>query len=203
MARHYAPSIIFIDEIDAISRQRGNGNEHEADRRIKSALFSEMDGIHSSTGAENGAGEQSRVVVLATTNVPWDLDDAMRRRLEKRIYVPLPELEARKKLVQLCLKGVNVDASVDISAVAAASEGYSGADIRMVCREAAMAPMRRMIEGKSASEIVRMRNEGMLKTPPPLSQEDFEEAFRRIKASVNSGAQVQRYKEWERQFGSV
>ena len=74
------------------------------------------------------------IMVLGATNHPWDLDDAMRRRLEKRIYIPLPDHETRKQLLEINLKEVPVDDDVDLNSIATQLEGYSGSDITSVCR---------------------------------------------------------------------
>ena len=152
LARHHAPSIVFFDEVDALVSTRGAAGEHEASRRLKSELLSQMDGVPSS-----GATASEMVVVLATSNKPWDLDEAMRRRLERRIYVPLPDEPARLAMLMIHLKGLQLADDVDLPALAARTAGYSGADLQLVCRDASMMPMRRMVEGKSPAEIVELQ----------------------------------------------
>jgi len=73
-------------------------------------------------------------MVLGATNHPWDLDDAMRRRLEKRIYIPLPDIDTRKQLLEINLRGVQYAPDVDLALIADKLEGYSGSDITGVCR---------------------------------------------------------------------
>ena len=99
MARHHAPTTVFFDEIDSIAGARGGDGEHEASRRVKTELMVQMDGVSTAAAedsdAADGAGADPKpkpktVIVLAATNRPWDLDEALRRRLEKRIYIPLP-----------------------------------------------------------------------------------------------------------------
>merc|ERR1711920_1101343 len=108
MARFYAPTTIFFDEIDALGSKRGDASEHEASRRVKAELLVQMDGVTSTETAPDEPGaEPARpklVMVLAATNRPWDLDEALRRRLEKRIYIPLPAVEGRKHLFDINLK---------------------------------------------------------------------------------------------------
>lgn len=88
MARFYAPTTIFIDEVDSIGSKRGDG-EHEASRRVKAELLVQMDGVNSSSSSNaNEETEDKKIVmVLGATNHPWDLDEALRRRFEKRVCI--------------------------------------------------------------------------------------------------------------------
>ena len=114
-----------------------------------------MDGMGSAGGGGGGADEI--VMVLATTNKPWDLDDAMRRRLERRIYVPLPSEAERREMLDIHLHGATLSDDVDLGALAQRTAGYSGADLQLACRDASMMPMRRMVDGKSPDEIVKLQ----------------------------------------------
>ena len=176
MACHYAPSIIFFDEIDALCSKRGSSNEHEASRRMKSELFALMDGIQTS--------QDKRVIVLATTNRPWDLDEALLRRLEKRVYVAMPTDQARVNMFEKHLKDCKIAEDIDYEEFASMTINYSGADIRNVCRDAAMAPMRRLIDGKSASELKEIQsNVDSIKSSSTfeLKRDDVIKSINRIK----------------------
>jgi ATP-dependent 26S proteasome regulatory subunit len=193
LARHYAPSTIFFDEIDAIMMTRGSSTEHESSRRLKSELLSQIDGINSNEG-------NALVMILATTNKPWDLDEAMRRRLEKRIYIPLPDEKTREKMFRLFLKDMDVDFNISYTDLAKMSEGFSGADIHLLCRDASMRPLRREISDKNAEQILEMKEKGSLNLR--LLAEDFTEAFKSINPSVST-KELSRYEEWMKEFGSV
>ena len=159
MARFYAPSTIFFDEIDSIASQRGATGEHEGSRRVKSELLIQMDGVSSTQGESNDDSSNSnsngdeqkhkplrRVIVLAATNMPWDLDEALRRRLEKRIYIALPSQKGRKELISINMRGVEMAEDVDLDVLAKAMDGYSGSDISNVCRDGAMKALRRVLD---------------------------------------------------------
>ncbi|XP_055905632.1 katanin p60 ATPase-containing subunit A-like 1 isoform X2 [Eupeodes corollae] len=191
MARFYAPSTIFIDEIDSLCSRRGSESEHEASRRVKSELLVQMDGVDSE--------EASKVVmVLAATNFPWDIDEALRRRLEKRIYIPLPTDDGREVLLKINLREVKIDDSVNLSKIAKKLEGYSGADITNVCRDASMMSMRRKIAGLKPEEIRQLATE---EVDLPVSSQDFAEAIAKCNKSV-SKADLEKYEKWMKEFGS-
>lgn len=194
MARCYSPSIIFIDEIDSLCTQRGAEGEHEASRRVKSELLVQIDGCHSSEG-----GERQHVVVLAATNFPWDIDEALRRRLEKRIYIPLPQREERLELLHINLKGIDIEPNVNFDVVAGKLGGYSGDDITNICRDAAMNGMRRKIAGKTPAEIREMSKDDMKE---PITMEDFIQAINKINPSV-AQKDVTRHEEWLKVYGSI
>jgi len=135
MAREQKPSIIFIDEVDSLTSSRSD-NESESARRIKTEFLIQMQGV----GNDNDG-----ILVLGATNIPWVLDSAIRRRFEKRIYIPLPEEAARFTMFKLHMGetpcGLN---DQDYRELAQNTDGYSGADIALVVRDALMQPVRRV-----------------------------------------------------------
>lgn len=196
LARAYAPSTIFIDEIDSLCNARGASGEHESSRRVKSELLVQVDGVNNSSAGE----DRKLVMVLAATNFPWDIDEALRRRLEKRIYIPLPNFESRKELIRINLKSVEVAADVDIDEVARRAEGYSGDDLTNVCRDASLNGMRRKIAGKTRDEIKNMSKDEISKDPVAMC--DFVEALNKVQPSV-SAADIERHEKWFAEFGSA
>merc|ERR1712232_1432397 len=181
MGRAKVPSILFFDEIDSLLSQRGGSAEHEASRRFKSEFLIHLDGLLSDVGDSQG-----HLLVLATSNSPWDLDEALRRRLEKRIFIPLPDEEARRQMFASHLRDAQVCA-----------------DVHLICRDAAMEPMRRAVNGLSPAQLISLRNEGRL-TPDSLaiSMNDFNAALRSIQPSV-AAADCDRYMRWGEEFGST
>ncbi|GMF16056.1 unnamed protein product [Phytophthora lilii] len=150
LARHHAPSTIFLDEIDSIMGQRdsgGGGQEHEASRRMKTELLIQMDGL---------AKTDDVVFVLAASNLPWDLDAAMLRRLEKRVLVDLPSADARQALFASLLEPYT-PSSFNFDEAVRQTDGYSGADIKLVAKEACMAPVRRLMEKLEAADSSQPR----------------------------------------------
>ncbi|XP_059607752.1 katanin p60 ATPase-containing subunit A1 [Phlebotomus argentipes] len=192
MARFHAPSTIFIDEIDSLCAARGNDSEHEASRRFKAELLIQMDGLNVSSN------DDKIIMVLAATNHPWDIDEAFRRRFEKRIFIGLPNEETRSALLKLCLKGVNVSGSLDTSVISDQLKGFTGSDISNICRDAAMMTIRRKITGCSPSEIRQIRRE---EVDLPITTQDFRDAMARTRKSVSMN-DVARFEKWMDEFGS-
>uniref|UniRef100_A0A8C9WQD4 Katanin p60 ATPase-containing subunit A1 n=1 Tax=Scleropages formosus TaxID=113540 RepID=A0A8C9WQD4_SCLFO len=196
MARFYAPTTIFIDEIDSICSRRGTLDEHEASRRVKSELLVQMDGVG---GAMENDDPSKMVMVLAATNFPWDIDEALRRRLEKRIYIPLPTAKGRAELLKINLREVEVAPDVDLAIIAEKIQGYSGADITNVCRDASMMAIRRHIEGLAPAEIRALSKDALKMS---VTMEDFELSLKKISKSVST-ADLQKYESWMAEFGSA
>ncbi|XP_047327410.1 katanin p60 ATPase-containing subunit A1 [Impatiens glandulifera] len=198
LARAYAPSTIFIDEIDSLCNARGASGEHESSRRVKSELLVQVDGVNASSPGEDGT--RKLVMVLAATNFPWDIDEALRRRLEKRIYIPLPNFESRKELIKINVRTVEVSSDVDIDEVARQTEGYSGDDLTNVCRDASLNGMRRKIAGKTRDEIKNMSKDEI--SNDPIAMCDFLEAIAKVQTSV-SATDIERHEKWFQEFGSA
>ncbi|XP_070816435.1 vacuolar protein sorting-associated protein 4B-like [Chaetodon trifascialis] len=145
LAREHKPSIIFIDEIDSLCSSRSE-NESEAARRIKTEFLVQMQGV----GNDNDG-----ILVLGATNIPWTLDSAIRRRFEKRIYIPLPEQHARSSMFKLHLGSTPSNLmEEDFVTLGKRTEGYSGADISIIVRDALMQPVRKV---QSATHFKKVR----------------------------------------------
>ncbi|CAM9873800.1 unnamed protein product [Heterosigma akashiwo] len=146
LAREAGNAIIFIDEVDSLCSSRSEG-ENESARQIKTEFLVQMDGVQASAARE-GAGP-GRVLVLGATNVPWELDAAIRRRFEKRVYIPLPEGPARARMFQIHIGDTpNTLTEEDFERLGEMSEGYSGSDISVLIREALYEPVRKCQQAK-------------------------------------------------------
>ncbi|VDK32362.1 unnamed protein product [Taenia asiatica] len=206
MARFHAPSTIFLDELDSLMSQRGcdggstvGMSEHEGSRRMKTELLIQMDGL---------AKSDDLVFLLAASNIPWELDHAVLRRLEKRILVDLPNFDARKRMFENLLPpnqkpfrtGVpQLTAQIDYTQMAELTEGYSGSDIHLVCKEAAMNVVRKVFSVLDEAK----NNQALLQTKlrfDSITSEDVESAIRRTKPS--GMAFSDKYRIWQEKFGS-
>lgn len=135
MAREQKPSIIFIDELDSLCSSRSD-NESESSRRVKTEFLVQMQGVNN---------DNDQVLVLGATNLPWALDPAIRRRFERRIYIPLPETNARVTMFKLHIGDTNNTLNEnDFKQLGSVTEGYSGADIGVCVRDALMEPVRKV-----------------------------------------------------------
>lgn len=207
MARFYAPTTIFIDEVDSLGSKRGDSSECESSRRVKAELLVQMDGVGSasSAGANEEADEEKKkvVMVLAATNRPWDLDEALRRRFEKRVYVPLPNELGREELFKLNLDNIKVRDDIEWKKLLEATKGYSGADVANVCREAALMPMRKRLMNNEI-DIVDLVNkpEFRQEIDTPIGMEELLEALKNISKSVSEKDLVI-YEKWTNEFKSL
>lgn len=147
LARKLQPSIIFIDEIDSFLRERATG-DHEVTGMMKAEFMTLWDGLTSST---------DRIMVLGATNRPNDIDSAILRRLPKRYAVHLPNAAQREKILSLMLAATPLDKTFSITELVRKTEGYSGSDLKELCRNAAMRPVREFLRSKEGRESVAER----------------------------------------------
>ncbi|KAH0794467.1 vacuolar protein sorting-associated protein 4A [Histomonas meleagridis] len=209
--RENEPAIVFIDEIDSLLSERSE-NDSEGARRIKTEFLIQIDGVGKS---------MTGILVLAATNIPWCLDPAVRRRFEKKIYIPLPDYEARVKLITLKTEGTPSELTKEeIQEIAHLTDGYSGADINILTRDAAMAPVNRIQQAENFVEykgqlcpcnpgtpgamnmtVLQMSSEQlkMLK-PPPLTIDDFRRSLQKVRPSVSKKDLI-KYEKWTQEFG--
>ncbi|TKA79055.1 hypothetical protein B0A49_02134 [Cryomyces minteri] len=155
LARKLQPSIVFIDEIDAVLGQRRSG-EHDASGMVKAEFMTHWDGLTSSSST----GTPQRICILGATNRIQDIDEAILRRMPKKFPVSLPSAHQRRGIFKLILRDTKVDQrNFDLDYLVRISAGMSGSDIKEACRDAAMCPVREYIkQKKSTGELMRAVN---------------------------------------------
>ncbi|TXT61712.1 MAG: Vps4-like ATPase [Promethearchaeota archaeon] len=187
LARMKAPSLVFIDEIDSVATKRGGGSESGGERRVKTQLLSEIQGIKTT--------EDKPLLTLGATNRPWDIDNAMLSRFQKKVYVPLPDMKARAAIFKIHTKGVNMNLTEeDFVELAVRAEGYSGRDISNVCRETIMIPIRELdMSGvlENSDQDVNVRD---------VTIDDFKKTLKKVKPMVDKH-DLKHYQDWAEEFG--
>eukprot|EP00003_Mantamonas_plastica_P007734 TRINITY_DN1656_c1_g1_i1.p1 TRINITY_DN1656_c1_g1~~TRINITY_DN1656_c1_g1_i1.p1 ORF type:complete len:143 (+),score=21.30 TRINITY_DN1656_c1_g1_i1:522-950(+) len=127
------------------TRDTQGSGEHEGSRRMKTELLIQMDGL---------AKSDDLVFVLAASNLPWSLDAALLRRLEKRIYVPLPNEDARQHMIASHIPDEKITSPDLLRDLIGKTEGFSGSDIYVLCKEISMYPVRRLLDKLDLADVM-------------------------------------------------
>ncbi|KAK8142738.1 Vacuolar protein sorting-associated protein 4 [Beauveria asiatica] len=213
MARENKPSVIFIDEIDALCGPRGEG-ESEASRRIKTEILVQMDGV---------GNDSKGILVLGATNIPWQLDAAIRRRFQRRVHIGLPDANGRARMFKLAIGDTDTALQAgDYNLLASKSDGFSGSDISNVVQHALMRPVRKILQATHFKAV--MKDGNRMLTPcspgdpdkiemtyddvksdellaPDVAVQDFEVALEDSHPTVSKD-DVEKQVDWTNEFGS-
>jgi len=150
LASKISPCVIFVDEIDSLLSRRDSNGEHDAMRKIKNEFMMMWDGLKSK--------DSERIIVLGATNRPFDLDDAVLRRMPRRILVDLPDTENRKKIIKVILKDEELSPDVSADEISSITEGFSGSDLKNLCIAAAYQTIREFMESEKDSKKRKERD---------------------------------------------
>lgn len=187
-ASRLAPVVIFVDEVDSLLGARGGAYEHEATRRMRNEFMAAWDGLRSK--------DSERILILGATNRPFDLDDAVIRRLPRRLYVDLPDAENRKKILNIILGQENLEPGFEVDKLASMTEGYSGSDLKNLCIAAAYRPVQELLEEEKKG------SKNSSPTPRPLNVDDFLQSKSKVAPSVAyDAASMNELRKWNEQYG--
>ncbi|XP_042053579.1 uncharacterized protein LOC121798570 isoform X2 [Salvia splendens] len=200
LASKISPSVIFVDEVDSMLGRRETPGEHEAMRKMKNEFMVNWDGLRTK--------DKERVLVLAATNRPFDLDEAVIRRLPRRLMVSLPDAQNREKILKVILATEELGPDVDLEAVAKMTEGYSGSDLKNLCVAAAHYPIRQILEKEKKDKALALAEN----RPMPslhsssdircLSMDDLKQAHEKVCASVASESRnMNELQQWNELYG--
>ena len=184
LAYQKAPSIIFIDEIDSILSKRSE-NENEATKRLKTEFLIQFDGL--------GSNNNAKLLVIAATNRPMDLDEALLRRLPKRVYCGPLDVNGRFDFIKKVINRVETNLKdKDIMEIAKMTNGYSNSDLKELCKEAAFQPVREL----TMEQILK------IKKFRPLVKNDLVKAVKKIRGTMSDKI-INELIKWNEQFGGV
>lgn len=189
-ASKLAPVIIFVDEVDSLLGARGGSHEHEATRRMRNEFMAAWDGLRSK--------DSQRILILGATNRPFDLDDAVIRRLPRRIYVDLPDADNRLKILKIFLTPENLETGFEFEKLAKETEGYSGSDLKNLCIAAAYRPVQELLQEENKGSGAN----GVAPDLRPLSLDDFIQSKTKVSPSVSYDATtMNELRKWNEQYG--
>ncbi|KAL9168499.1 hypothetical protein ABFS82_04G019300 [Erythranthe guttata] len=200
LASKISPSVVFVDEVDSMLGRRENPGEHEAMRKMKNEFMVNWDGLRTK--------DKERVLVLAATNRPFDLDEAVIRRLPRRLMVNLPDALNREKILKVILAKEELAPGLDLAAVASMTDGYSGSDLKNLCVSAAHCPIREILEKEKKDKALAVAENRPLPAlhssvdVRPLTMDDFKFAHEQVCASVSSESQnMNELQQWNELYG--
>ncbi|KAL5276196.1 KATNAL2 family protein [Megaselia abdita] len=174
MASHYNPSIIFFDEIEGLTSKRDRISDHEASKRFKNEFLQHLDGLEETKG----------IFVLASTNLPWEIDAAFLRRFERKVLVQLPNVDERVKLFEKFLNDLLVKDKERLHIIAEKCEGFTGDEIRIVCKELGMKKINMVYNSPSKSASI--------------SYDDLLNLVETVEPT--GGAQIEKFIEWSKKY---
>ena len=195
MARKYneregKPVILFIDEVDSLLGDRNS--EVGGEIRAKNQFLSELDGV-------NGKGKDTMMYVIGATNKPWSLDEPFLRRFQKRIYVSLPNQEARQKLFKQYTEPLKKSSRFNLITIARQFDGYSASDIKDVCQGAQLLVVNELFKSSNYHDPT---NGEIAQDPRELTMADFKDIKAKRKPSV-SIENIRAYHKWSEAFGAL
>jgi len=193
VARRLSPSVVFLDEFDALTPPRGSG-ESGAERRIVSTLLAELDGLE-------GKSDPAFVLTIGATNHPWLLDPAILSRFQRRIYVPLPDAEARRAILEIHILRKGHQTQVPLDEWVRRTEGYAGRELEQLVQAAVNHMIERVNPGLlDAVDRGRQATEDFQLKIEPLSREDMDFAFAQVKPGTPRDL-LRRYRRWAADYG--
>lgn len=202
LANKMSPCIVFLDEVDSFLGTRENTYSSEVGNHMKTEFMVHWDGFLTK--------EKSRVIILAATNRPFDLDEAVIRRFPRRFMVPLPDAESREKILEKILAKDKLSSDVDLKSVANRTNGYSASDLKNLCVAAAFCPIREILDKEKkdkASALAQAKPEPPLCSKAdvgPIKMEHLLNALKEVRASVMPESSIMdKLNQWNESFGGA
>lgn len=222
LAKRLAPSVIFLDEADALLGRRDSNSEHEALREIRNEFMTLWDGLRNSVemNSENSDQQQDQhhhhhyhhdkdsrapdrsspntcpnsgqIIVLGATNRPFDIDEAILRRFSRRILCDLPNKVAREQILKIHLKSTTLASDVDLKKLSEQTNGHSGSDLRDLACTATMVAVREMMSQGQIGGSLR-----------PLTMADFQTAIQESRSSISEDSSLMiELRQWNDRYGT-